>query len=74
MDPSGKSDRAVAEEGIQAVRGFWTSIGAPSRLADYDIDDSQLDVMADKAMVYGEFGHFKKLDRSDVLEIYRNSL
>lgn len=74
VDPAGKSDRQIAEEGIHALRSFWNSIGAPSRLADYGIDDSKLELMADKAMVYGPFGNFKKLEREDVLAIYRASL
>jgi alcohol dehydrogenase YqhD (iron-dependent ADH family) len=74
INPEGKSDRAIAIEGIRAVRTFWNSIGAPSRLADYDIGDDKLDIMADKAMVNGPFGHFKTLIRDDVLAIYRASL
>ncbi|MFD0618072.1 iron-containing alcohol dehydrogenase [Paenibacillus sp. GCM10027629] len=74
IDPSGKSDRDVALEGIEALRSFWNSIDAPSRLADYNIDDSKLEAMADKAMKFGPFGNFKKLNREDVLAIYRASL
>ncbi|WP_058300898.1 iron-containing alcohol dehydrogenase [Gorillibacterium timonense] len=74
IDPTGKSARETGLEGIQALRAFWTSIGAPARLADYEIDDSQLATMVDKAMVYGPFGNFKKLDREDVNAIYRSSL
>ncbi|MNJ68014.1 NADH-dependent butanol dehydrogenase A [compost metagenome] len=74
VDPSGKSDEQAAEEGIAALRAFWNSIGAPSRLADYDIDDSKLEAMADKAMRFGAFGNFAKLEKEDVLEIYRRSL
>ncbi|MGF3105436.1 iron-containing alcohol dehydrogenase [Rossellomorea sp. DUT-2] len=74
VDPAGKSEEEVALEGIEKLREFWTSIGAPSRLADYDIDDSQLDLMADKAMVNGEFGNFNKLNKEDVLAILRASL
>ncbi|EES73938.1 iron-containing alcohol dehydrogenase [Paenibacillus sp. MB22_1] len=74
VDPAGKSDEAVALEGIEALRSFWNSIGAPSRLADYGIDDSQLEVMADKAVRFGSFGNFAVLDKQDVLEIYRMSL
>lgn len=59
VNPEGKSDRQIAEEGIDALSQFWTSIGAPNRLADYDIDDSQIEVMADKAMMFGPFGNFK---------------
>lgn len=74
VDPAGKSDRDTALEGIRALRSFWNSIGAPSRLADYGIGGDKLSVMADKAMVYGPFGNFKKLQYDDVLDIYKKSL
>lgn len=74
VDAEGKSDREVGLEGIDKLSAFWTSIGAPNRLADYDIDDSKLDLIADKAMANGEFGNFKKLNKENVLEILRMSL
>lgn len=74
VNPEGKTAEQAGLEGIQKLREFWSSIGAPSRLADYDIDDSKLDVMADRAMANGEFGTFAKLNREDVLAIYRASL
>lgn len=74
VNPEGKSAEEAGLEGIQKLRDFWNSLGAPSRLADYQIDDSKIDLMADKAMVYGEFGNFKKLNREDTLAIYRSSL
>ncbi|WP_462411143.1 iron-containing alcohol dehydrogenase [Neobacillus sp. Marseille-QA0830] len=74
VNPEGKTPEEVGLEGIRKLREFWNSIGAPSRLADYNIDDSKLDVMADRAMVNGEFGRFAKLNREDVLAIYRASL
>jgi alcohol dehydrogenase YqhD (iron-dependent ADH family) len=74
VDPTGKSDEQVAEEGISALRAFWDSIEAPSRLADYDIDDSKLELMADKAVRFGAFGNFAKLEKEDVMEIYRRAL
>jgi len=74
INPEGKNDQQVAEEGIAALREFFVSLSAPSRLADYGIDDSTIELMADKAMIYGDLGNFKKLSRSDVLHIYRMSL
>lgn len=74
VDSQGKTDEEVAIEGIEALRAFWSSIGAPARLADYHIDDSQLEVMADKTMFNGNFGRFKVLHRDDVLAILRASL
>ncbi|RBP88313.1 alcohol dehydrogenase YqhD (iron-dependent ADH family) [Cytobacillus firmus] len=74
VDPAGKTDEETALEGIEKLREFWNSIGAPSRLADYDIDDSKIELMADKATVNGEFGNFAKLNHEDVVSIYRASL
>lgn len=74
VDPEGKSAEEAGLEGIQKLRDFWNSIGAPSRLADYQIDDSQIELMADKAMVNGEYGNFKNLNREDTVAIYRASL
>jgi len=73
VDPEGKTDKEVALEGIEKLREFWTTIGAPSRLADYNIDDSQIELMAEKATTF-ELGNFKKLNKEDVIEILKASL
>ncbi|MGH2319451.1 iron-containing alcohol dehydrogenase [Planococcus donghaensis] len=74
VDPEGKSETDIANEGIDRLVAFWTSLGAPTRLDYYDIDDSKIDVMVEKAMVYGEFGNFAKLKDEDVKEILQASL
>ena len=74
VDPAGKTDEETALEGIEKLREFWSSLGAPTKLSEYDIDDSKIEEMADKAMINGEFGNFKKLNREDVLAILRASL
>ncbi|KZE67691.1 butanol dehydrogenase [Fictibacillus phosphorivorans] len=74
VDPEGKSDKEVALEGIDRLSAFWTSLGAPNALKDYDIDDSKLDLIADKAMARGEFGNFNSQNKEDVLNILRMSL
>lgn len=74
VDASEKSDEEAGLEGINKLRKFWDDLGAPSRLADYDIDDSKIDVLVDRAMKNGEFGQFKKLNAKDVEAIYRASL
>ncbi len=74
VDRNGKTDEEAALEGIERLSAFWTSLGAPNRLADYDIDDSKFDVIAEKTMVYGEFGNFNKLQGDDVKEILTASL
>lgn len=74
VDTEGKTDKEVALEGVDKLREFWSSLGAPTRLADYDIGEDKLDLMADRAMAKGEFGKFKKLNKEDVLAILRASL
>jgi alcohol dehydrogenase YqhD (iron-dependent ADH family) len=74
VDPAGRSDREVGLEGIERLRKFWSGIGAPSRLADYQIGDDQIPVMAAQATAHGEIGGFRKLAKDDVAAIYRMSL
>lgn len=74
VNSEGKSAEEAGLEGIRKLREYWNSIGAPARLADYDIDESKLDLMADRAMANGEFGSFTKLNREDCLAIYRAAL
>lgn len=77
IDTTGKSDREIALEGIDKLSAFWSSLGAPSRLADYDIGEERLDEIAEIAaceMEYGGFGNFKKLNKTDILSILKASL
>ncbi|MBY4602138.1 iron-containing alcohol dehydrogenase [Bacillus sp. SPARC3] len=77
IDPEGKTDKEIALEGIDKLSAFWTSLGAPSRLADYDIGEEKLELIADiaaKEMEHGGFGNFQKLNKDDVLAILRASL
>lgn len=74
VNPQGKTSEQIALEGIERLREFWTSIGAPSRLADYDIDDSELETLVEKSMVNGPFGRFKTLQAEDVRKILEMSL
>lgn len=74
INPTGKTDKEIGLEGIEALRSFWSSIGAPKTLGDYNIDDSEIGLMADKTVRFGPFGNFRKLEREDVVEILKMSL
>ena len=74
VDPAGKTDEEVALEGIENLRSFWTALGAPETLADYDIDDSKIELMAQKATVNGPLGKFNLLDKEEVQSILKASL
>ncbi|QQF61841.1 iron-containing alcohol dehydrogenase [Bacillus mojavensis] len=77
IDTEGKTDKEIVLEGIDKLSAFWTSLGAPSRLSDYDIGEEKLELIADiaaKEMEHGGFGNFQKLNKDDVLAILRESL
>lgn len=74
VENSGKSDEEIAMEGIDRLSSFWTSLGAPSRLKDYSIDDANFDSIIEKTLVYGEFGNFNKLNGQDVRDILEASV
>ncbi|MGV2621670.1 UNVERIFIED_CONTAM: iron-containing alcohol dehydrogenase [Halobacillus marinus] len=73
VDAEGKSEKEVAEEGIDALRKFWSSLGAPERLADYEIGEEKFDVIVDRSMKRGAFGNFNKLKEDDVQKILEMS-
>lgn len=77
METEGKTDKEIVLEGIDKLSAFWSSLGAPSRLADYNIGDDRLEEIAEIAareMEHGGFGNFKKLTKEDVLSILYASL
>ncbi|WP_121616164.1 iron-containing alcohol dehydrogenase [Virgibacillus halodenitrificans] len=75
VEQEGKTDFEIANEGIQKLREFWNSIEAPSRLADYSIDEQSVEDMAERTVIASpEFGNFKKLTKEDAAAIFRASL
>lgn len=74
VDATGKTDEEVALEGIDRLSAYWKKIGAPVTLADYDIDDSKLDIIAGKAAFRGTVGGFAKLTEDEVLTVLKESL
>jgi hypothetical protein len=61
----------TALEGIARLEAFFRSIGLPTRLADAGITEDRFWEMAEKCVGSGTVGGLKKLDRNDVVNIYR---
>ncbi|WP_433742267.1 iron-containing alcohol dehydrogenase [Falsibacillus pallidus] len=74
ISPEGKDDFELAREGAKALREFWNSLGAPSTLADYDIDDSEFDAIVEKTFIKPGVGTYKEMDHDSVRDILRRSL
>jgi alcohol dehydrogenase YqhD (iron-dependent ADH family) len=74
IDPEGKSDKEVAREGAKALRSFWDSLGAPSTLRDYDIDDKEFDAIVEKTFIKPGVGTYKEMTPESVRAILKASL
>ncbi|MBE3122517.1 MAG: iron-containing alcohol dehydrogenase [Thermoplasmata archaeon] len=69
----GKNDLAVARKGIEKTREFFTDLGMPKTLRDVGVQENKLEDMAEKTVLYGDVGKFKKLGKNDVLTILKNA-
>lgn len=74
VDSEGKTDEQIALEGIARTQAFFKEIGAPITLREVGIDDSNIDLMAERAVRFGAIGGYKKLYKEDVLNILQMSL
>lgn len=74
ISSEGKSDLEVARDGAKALRTFWDSLEAPNRLSDYDIDDTDIELIIDKTFIKPGVGVYKELDRESVKDILIRSL
>lgn len=72
VDPKGKSDEEVAEEGLHAMEKWMTDIGLVMNLTDLGVKEEMLDGIADGTVIMN--GGYVVLTKADVVEILKNSL
>lgn len=63
----------VAKKSIELVKEFlYQTLGLKSTFTDIGIDDSNFEVMAEKAVMLGGLAHaFKPLNKEDVVNIFK---
>ncbi|MFW6262546.1 MAG: iron-containing alcohol dehydrogenase [Thermotogota bacterium] len=61
----------IIEEGLKRLKNFYRSIGMPVSLKDAGINENRFEEMAEKCTVFGPVSNFVKLEKSDVVEIYK---
>lgn len=73
VDMSFDSPEAIALEGIARMKEFFRKLGLPVSFEDADLPDSDIEEMADKCTKSGtmEIGNLVKLNKADVIEIYK---
>lgn len=67
-----EEEKALA--GIEALRNFYRSIGAPTTLSEVGVTKADLDTIADNAGMSTPMGNLVKLERDDVYKILELAL
>jgi len=66
-----KDLEGTALKGIEALTNFFKEIGLPVTLEEANIGSDRLEEMAEKRTENGTIGNFVKLNKEDVLNIYK---
>ena len=72
VDPAGKTDLEVAEEGIRCTRAFFDELGAPSTLTELGIPESAIDRLVELTDM--SCWAYKEMTREDVKNILTMAL
>lgn len=70
VDPSGKTEGAVALEGIRCLEDFIRQIGLPATLSELGITDQNLLAEIASSCNISQ-GSYKRMSREEILEIFR---
>ncbi len=72
VSPEGKTDEAVAREGLEAMERWMRMLGLVMNIRELGATEEMLEGIADSTLI--NQGGYKALTRQDVLEILRESL
>jgi len=71
VEPDFESPEKTALAGIERLKVFFCSLGLPVTLRELQVGEDRLEEMAEKCTQRGPVGNFKRLNKQDVLEIYK---
>lgn len=72
VDPAGKSDEEVANEGLAAMENWMKELGLVMNITDLGVTPDMLEGLADSTLIMD--GGYKVLSREEVIDIFKNSL
>ena len=72
VDPAGKSDEEVANEGLAAMENWMKELGLVMNVTDLGVTPDMLEGLADATLIMD--GGYKVLSREEVIDIFKNSL
>lgn len=72
VDPSGKTDEQVAEEGLQAMENWMNELGLVMNISQLGVTEDMIEGIADGTLIMP--GGYKVLEHDEIVEILKESL
>lgn len=72
VDPSGKTDEQVAEEGLNAMEVWMRELGLVMKISELGATEDMLEDIADGTIILS--GGYKALDHTEIAEILKESM
>ncbi len=72
VDPAGKSDEQIADEGLKAMESWMKELGLVMNISELGATEEMIDGIADGTLIME--GGYKVLDRDEVKEILKESM
>lgn len=72
VDPAGKSDEAIAAEGLDRMETWMNKLGLVMKISDLGVTEDMIEGIADGTFILD--GGYKKLDHEEVVNILKASM
>ncbi|MBQ6153668.1 MAG: iron-containing alcohol dehydrogenase [Ruminococcus sp.] len=72
VDPDGKSDEQIANDGLLAMENWMKTIGVTMNLSELGVSEDMIDAIADATIILD--GGYKIFSREDVISVLKASL
>lgn len=72
VDPAGKSDEAIAAEGLDRMEAWMNKLGLVMKISDLGVTEDMIEGIADGTFILD--GGYKKLDHEEVVNILKASM
>ena len=72
VDPEGKNDEQIAEEGLKAMESWMKELGLVMNISELGATEEMLEGIADGTRIMS--GGYKVLERNEIAEILKESL
>ncbi len=72
VSTDGKTDTQIAEEGLAAMENWMKELGLVMNISEFGVTENMLGDIADVTVVMD--GGYKTLDRSEIIDIFKESL